>query len=256
MVQRGHLLVGVSVAVLAATGFAASAQTTQDSSAISTSRSGNPDRANSTQVQEVVVTGSRIAHTNLDQPTPISTLSPQQIEDAGTANLGDIIAQLPEVGTDFGIRANSNNFGGTAGISAIDLHNLGVNRTLVLVDGQRHVSGDISTDGRRHQLHPHRPGRPRGGAHGRRFGDLRLGRRVGRGQHHLEEELRGDGRRGRRRRLRQRLRSEVQRLWHLRPQLPGQQGEHHGFRVLEPRGKHPGEGPALRPQLRQHNEPQ
>ena len=146
MVLRSCLMLGVSLAVLSGIGSAAGAQTTQDSSAIATSRGGNPDRSNSTQVQEVVVTGSRIAHTNLDQPTPISTLSPQQIEDAGTANLGDIIAQLPEVGTDFGVRANSNNFGGTAGISAIDLHNLGVNRTLVLVDGQRHVSGDISTD--------------------------------------------------------------------------------------------------------------
>jgi len=96
--------------------------------------------------QEVVVTGSRIARPNLDQPTPISTLSSIQIENAGTANLGDIIATLPEVGTGATVRANSNNYGNGAGLSEIDLHNLGTSRTLVLVDGQRHVGGDISND--------------------------------------------------------------------------------------------------------------
>ena len=147
MDRRSRLLAGASVLTASAllAGFAA-AQSTQAPSALGASEAGSADRSGATQVQEVVVTGSRIARPNLDQPTPVTTLSPQQIEDAGTADLGDIISRLPEVGTDFGLRANSNNFGGTAGISAIDLHNLGVSRTLVLVNGQRHVSGDISTD--------------------------------------------------------------------------------------------------------------
>ena len=101
-----------------------------------------------TDVQEVVVTGSRIARPNLDQPTPISSISLQQIENAGTANLGDIIALLPEVGTGYTVRANSNNYGSLVapGISAVDLHNLGPSRTLVLVDGERHVAGDIGSN--------------------------------------------------------------------------------------------------------------
>ena len=53
---------------------------------------------NAQQQQEVVVTGSRIARPNLAQPTPVQTLSPQQIQNAGTGNLGDIITQLPAVG--------------------------------------------------------------------------------------------------------------------------------------------------------------
>ena len=147
MKGRSALLAGVSaVAVFVGGAGWAEAQTTQSPGPIATSRGGDPDRSQSTQVQEVVVTGSRIAKPNLDQPTPISTLSPMQIEDAGTANLGDIIQQLPEVGTEFGVRGNSNNFGSSAGVSAIDLHNLGVSRTLVLVDGQRHVAGDIGSD--------------------------------------------------------------------------------------------------------------
>jgi outer membrane receptor protein involved in Fe transport len=97
-------------------------------------------------LQEVVVTGSHIPRPNLDQPTPVSTISEQFIENAGTPNLGDILAQLPAVGFNNTVRANSNSFGNNAGLSLASLRDLGPNRTLVLVDGQRHVAGDISTN--------------------------------------------------------------------------------------------------------------
>jgi outer membrane receptor protein involved in Fe transport len=97
------------------------------------------------EASELIVTGSRIPRPNLEQPTPVAVLSTQTIENAGPQNLGDIITELPSVGFGGALRANSNNFGGGAGagISSIDLRNLGVSRTLVLVDGQRHVAGDI-----------------------------------------------------------------------------------------------------------------
>lgn len=100
------------------------------------------------QVEELVVTGSRIPRPNLEQPTPVAVLSAQFIENAGPQNLGDIITQMPSVGFNGTVRANSNNFGGGAGagIAAINLRNLGLSRTLVLVDGQRHVAGDIFTN--------------------------------------------------------------------------------------------------------------
>lgn len=107
------------------------------------------DRAAVTNAQEqqgIVVTGSRIARPNLDQPTPVSTLSPQQIQNAGTQNLGDIISQLPAVGFSGTVRANSNSFGNQSGLAQINLRDLGTSRTLVLVDGQRHVAGDILTN--------------------------------------------------------------------------------------------------------------
>jgi outer membrane receptor protein involved in Fe transport len=94
-------------------------------------------------LQELVVTGSRIPRPNLEQPTPVAVISPTMIQQAGPQNLGDIIAQLPAVGNTATVRANSNNFGNSAGISSIDLRNLGTSRTLVLVDGQRHVNGDV-----------------------------------------------------------------------------------------------------------------
>jgi outer membrane receptor protein involved in Fe transport len=97
-------------------------------------------------VQELVVTGTRIPRPNLKQPTPVSEVTPTIIQQAGPQSLGDIIAQLPALGPTSTLRANSNNFGTDAGVSSIDLRNLGTSRTLVLVDGQRHVNGDINSN--------------------------------------------------------------------------------------------------------------
>jgi iron complex outermembrane receptor protein len=97
-------------------------------------------------LQELVVTGSRIPRPNLEQPTPVTVISPTIIQQAGPQNLGDIIAQLPGLGVTNTVRANANNFGNTAGINSIDLRNLGTSRTLVLVDGQRHVNGDVGVN--------------------------------------------------------------------------------------------------------------
>src|SRR5690349_12846512 len=69
------------------------------------------------QLDELVVTGSRIPRPNLDQPTPVATLSTAIIENSGPQNLGDILTQLPAAGFSGTVRANSNNFGNGAGIS-------------------------------------------------------------------------------------------------------------------------------------------
>ena len=105
-----------------------------------------PVRTTATEVGELVVTGSRIPRPNLEQPTPVAVLSNQLIENAGPQSLGDIITQLPSVGFTGSVRANSNNFANGAGVSSIDLRNLGLSRTLVLVDGQRHVAGDVTSN--------------------------------------------------------------------------------------------------------------
>jgi outer membrane receptor protein involved in Fe transport len=102
------------------------------------------------QVAEVVVTGSHIPRPNLEQAAPIAVMTGDMIQSAGPQNLGDVIARLPQLGTFGTLRANSNNSGASgvpgAGVSALDLRSLGLSRTLVLVDGQRHVAGDIGTN--------------------------------------------------------------------------------------------------------------
>lgn len=94
------------------------------------------------EVQELVVTGSRIPRPNLDQPTPVSTVSQQLIQNAGTSNLGDVIAQLPALSYSGTVRGNGNSFADSGGLNFPDLRDLGTSRTLTLVDGKRHVAGD------------------------------------------------------------------------------------------------------------------
>lgn len=96
-------------------------------------------------VSAIIVTGSRLPRPNLEQPTPVSTVSQQQIQNAGTSDLGDIIAQQPALSANATNRSNANSFGNSGGLSYADLRNLGASRTLTLVDGQRHVGSDPSS---------------------------------------------------------------------------------------------------------------
>jgi outer membrane receptor protein involved in Fe transport len=121
------VIVGVSVTVLTAAPAAA-------------------QEAGGAELSEIVVTGSRLPRPNLEQPTPIAVLSATAIEGAGPQSLGDLIARLPQVNSSATLRANANNLGNDAGVSSIDLRGLGVSRTLVLVDGQRHVAGDVTSN--------------------------------------------------------------------------------------------------------------
>jgi outer membrane receptor protein involved in Fe transport len=93
-------------------------------------------------VQELVVTGSRIPHPNLEQPTPVTTITADAIRNSGTTSLGDALAQLPALASTGTVRANSDSGANVGGLSFPDLRSLGTSRTLTLVNGHRHVGGD------------------------------------------------------------------------------------------------------------------
>ena len=97
------------------------------------------------EVDEIVVTGSRIPRPNLEQPTPVSTVSREAIDNAGTQNLGDILAQLPALSANATVRGNSDSFGDDGGLNFANLRGLGASRTLTLIDGKRHVGGDAGS---------------------------------------------------------------------------------------------------------------
>jgi len=88
-------------------------------------------------VEEVMVTGSRIARDPLSTTGPITLVDAEQIEQSGVSSIEDLLTKMPSVGTN-GIGKNDNN--GGAGLAWVDLRNLGVSRTLVLVNGRRFVS--------------------------------------------------------------------------------------------------------------------
>ncbi|HLK26713.1 MAG TPA: TonB-dependent receptor [Caulobacteraceae bacterium] len=98
--------------------------------------------SNNNPAPAVVVTGTRIPKPNLDQPVPVEQVTQQIIQNSGTPDLGQVLATLPSMGVQGTVRANSNSFNNFGGLSFADLRNLGVARTLTLVDGQRHVAAD------------------------------------------------------------------------------------------------------------------
>ncbi|MDM3870854.1 TonB-dependent receptor [Porticoccus sp. W117] len=93
--------------------------------------------------EEVVVTGSRIARGNLTSATPVTVLDAETLKISANTNIADTLFELPSTGIP-GVAQTTSNFNVFAsGIATVDLRNLGTTRTLVLVNGRRHVSGDI-----------------------------------------------------------------------------------------------------------------
>jgi len=98
-----------------------------------------------TDVQEVVVTGSRIKReSGFDYPVPVAVISGDDIRESGYTAIGDALANLPQSLATTGIQNTSGSLF-NAGQSRVNLRGLGSQRTLVLVDGRRHVTGDFQT---------------------------------------------------------------------------------------------------------------
>lgn len=87
----------------------------------------------------IVVTGSRIARPGLESAMPISVIDAETTKGFGYNSTYDALRLNPAVGPGLG-NSNSQGEAFDAGVSNINLRNLGVNRTLVLVDGKRWVS--------------------------------------------------------------------------------------------------------------------
>ncbi len=96
-------------------------------------------------LESVVVSASRIAVAGYEQPTPVTVVGAQDIQANAYVDIGDTIRQLPSMGTAVS-PDNGGNAGlasqGTAGLSELNVRNLGNTRTLVLFDGQRVVPSD------------------------------------------------------------------------------------------------------------------
>jgi outer membrane cobalamin receptor len=94
----------------------------------------------------IVVTGSRIRRPNLESTVPITSVGGEEFFQTGDISVGDTLNQLPALHSTFS-QSNSTRFLGTAGLNLLDLRGLGTQRTLVLVNGRRHVAGDILNSG-------------------------------------------------------------------------------------------------------------
>jgi len=88
-------------------------------------------------VEEVIVTGSRIIDPNVISSSQIAVIDGQDIIDAGVTRVEDYLNDMPQISPGQSI-TNSNGSNGTA---TVNLRNLGCSRTLVLMNGRRLVPG-------------------------------------------------------------------------------------------------------------------
>ena len=94
-------------------------------------------------LEEVVVTGSRIAVPNQTSIAPVTFVSSLDIQRTGVTRVEDMLNQLPQIFADQTAGASN----GADGTADINLRGLGAKRTLVLVNGQRLGPGDPTTGG-------------------------------------------------------------------------------------------------------------
>ncbi|WBY08874.1 TonB-dependent receptor [Sphingomonas sp. 7/4-4] len=122
--MRKHraLLVGTAVAALVAYSSSAAAQ--------SVAEGASPQEASQT---EITVTGTRIQQPGLISTSPVTTVDSDEIRLQGATNIENVLNRLPQVTAD----ANENVSNGSDGTARVNLRNLGSNRNLVLVNGQR-----------------------------------------------------------------------------------------------------------------------
>lgn len=91
--------------------------------------------------EDIVVTGSRIASPGAVSASPLQTIGAAQIRQQGAINVQEVLQLNPVFGTPGISRTNSSFATQSAGVATVNLRNLGEDRTLVLVNGRRFVSG-------------------------------------------------------------------------------------------------------------------
>lgn len=144
--RKSNLLVGTTFfAVAVATATPSFAQdTAAEPACVDVDANGVCDEAAS-EVNEsgtIIVTGSRIRSPNLTADVPVSSIGGEAIFQTSDQNVGELLNDLPQLRSTFA-QQNPGAGIGIAGLNLLDLRGLGTSRTLVLVNGRRHVPADI-----------------------------------------------------------------------------------------------------------------
>ena len=94
-------------------------------------------------LESIIVTGSRIVTPGVAVSNPVMSVDAEAIAKSGVTDVTDYLKTLPALvaSTDKNDAAGSNTFIGGTGLTLLNLRNLGEDRTLVLVNGRRHVAG-------------------------------------------------------------------------------------------------------------------
>jgi len=88
-------------------------------------------------IERIEVTGSHIKRTNMEGPSPVTSLSSEDISKSGVTDLISLFTKLPISGQGtFSTQANSSDDTANGG-SSVSLRGLGADSTLILVNGRR-----------------------------------------------------------------------------------------------------------------------
>jgi iron complex outermembrane recepter protein len=100
-----------------------------------------PADEEASDTSDIVVTGSLIRRPNNTAVSPIVTLDTSDITESGNVAIQDVLNQFPS----FTTAGNAATGGqGTGGRASVNLHGLGSNRNLVLLDGRRLPISDVA----------------------------------------------------------------------------------------------------------------
>lgn len=99
--------------------------------------------AASNDAAAIVVTGSRVAREGYTAPTPTTMIGVEQIRASASASVADFVNQLPALVGSNTPRIANTGASANVGSNLFNLRSLGVNRTLVLVDGRRVVPSTL-----------------------------------------------------------------------------------------------------------------
>jgi len=102
-----------------------------------------------TDLGEVVVTGSRIRRDPTNSPTPLITVSGEELQQTGQSTIIDYLATIPALSNSVVPSDTTGSNLGDGGLSLANLRSLGSGRTLTLIDGRRQVGsngGSLAVD--------------------------------------------------------------------------------------------------------------
>ena len=87
-------------------------------------------------VEQIIVTGSRIVRDGYEAPTPVSVLGADELNVMAVTNISEAVNRLPAF-TNSLTTENSSAADMTGGVQNLNLRGINPNRTLVLIDGKR-----------------------------------------------------------------------------------------------------------------------
>ncbi|MDQ0010571.1 iron complex outermembrane receptor protein [Luteibacter jiangsuensis] len=107
----------------------------------------NQQEQQTTELQAITVTGSALPRIDVETPSPVTTITAEQIQKSGLTTVSDVVRAVSADNS--GSIPASFTAGFAAGSSGVALRGLTVNSTLVLIDGRRAANYPLADDGQR-----------------------------------------------------------------------------------------------------------